>query len=202
MPRAFTTEEAARIRERLKAVGAEAFGRRGIRGTSIEELAAAAGISKGAFYRFFDSKESLLLVLLDEYEAAMHREIEDAIRAEPGRGLEVLISMAVHAAERNPLFAVIMSAEGRRAIQSRSPTEQRDFLERDVQLVRRVLTLMREAGSPLDIPDDVLLGLTRSLTIAGMYRDDIGSGLVDAVTEWLPRALHRALRSAGTEAAP
>ncbi len=102
MPRAFTTEEAARIRERLKAAGTEAFGRRGIRGTSIEELAAAAGISKGAFYRFFDSKESLLLVLLDEYEAAMHREVEDAIRAEPGRGLEVLISMAVHAAEWNP----------------------------------------------------------------------------------------------------
>ncbi len=95
-----------------------------------------------------------------------------------------------------------MSAEGRRAIQSRSPAEQRDFLERDVQLVRRVLTLMREAGSPLDIPGDVLLGLTRSLTIAGMYRDDIGSGLVDAVTDWLPRALRRALRSAGTEAAP
>ena len=50
----------------LEAAGA-AFRRRGLRDASIDEIAASAGFTKGAFYANFASKEELFLALLDEH---------------------------------------------------------------------------------------------------------------------------------------
>jgi AcrR family transcriptional regulator len=43
--------------------GAAVFVRRGYHGTRVDDLVAAAGVSHGAFYRYFDSKEQLARVL-------------------------------------------------------------------------------------------------------------------------------------------
>ena len=59
MPRPFTTAETEAIHPLLLDAGAASFARAGIRRTTVEDLARAAGISKGAFYRFFESKEAL-----------------------------------------------------------------------------------------------------------------------------------------------
>ena len=197
VPRAFTPEEPDRIRERLLSAGRELFARRGLRGTSVEELARAAAISKGAFYRFFDSKESLLLVLLDRSEIQMQQEILTAVRARPERGLELLVDAAVRAVAREPLILVAMSEEGLRLVRSRPPEEQRELVERDVRLVERVLGALREAGTPLDVPTDVLLGLLRSLVLIGTHREEIGPELVDAVARWVTDRLRTALPQPG-----
>lgn len=193
MPRAFTGEETGRICRRLKEAGQESFARRGIRGTTVDDLARAAGISKGAFYRFFDSKEALLVSLLDDYETAAQAGIEEAVRADPGRWTEVLIGSALHAIEDNPLLPVLMSEEGLRAIGSRPPAEQEMLLERDVQLVERVLAVLREAGITPAVSGKVLLGLLRSLVFVGLHRADIGEDLVDEVGGWVQRSLRTAL---------
>lgn len=180
------------------AAGRDLFARRGLRGTSVEELSRAAGISKGAFYRFFDSKEALLLALVDQMEVALQAEVEAAVRAEPKRGLQLLVEASVHAIERNPLIAVAMSEEGLRAVQSRPEAEQRQMLDRDVRLVDRVLGLLREEGADLAVSRDVLLGLMRSLVLVGVHRDDIGPELVDAVAMWVTGALSTAVSTAGS----
>ncbi|MBC7097821.1 TetR/AcrR family transcriptional regulator [Candidatus Bipolaricaulota bacterium] len=59
MPRAFREDERVVIRERLLSAGRELFSRYGLRKTTVEELARAAGIAKGTFYLFFPSKEAL-----------------------------------------------------------------------------------------------------------------------------------------------
>jgi AcrR family transcriptional regulator len=202
MPRAFTADETDQIRERLKAAGRDAFARRGIRGTTVDDLARAAAISKGAFYRFFDSKESLLITLLNEYELAEHSAIEAAIRAEPTRGTALLIDSALHAVERNPLIPVLMSEEGLRAIRSRPPAEQEELLERDVRLVERVLAVLREAGLTVDVSEQALLGLLRSLVFVGLHRGDIGDDLVEQAGQWLARSLHTVLLPDRGAAAP
>jgi AcrR family transcriptional regulator len=175
------------------AAGREAFARRGLRGTSVEQLARAAAISKGAFYRFFASKEDLLLALLDEYEMAAHAAIEQATRAEPECAVDLLLNRAVRAIDDDPLLPVVMSEEGLRALQSRNPDEQQRFLQRDVRLVERVLETLRDAGITLDVPEPVLLGLLRSLVFVGLHRADIGADLVDEVTAWLKSSLRAAL---------
>jgi AcrR family transcriptional regulator len=49
----------------------------------VEELAKAAGISKGAFYAFYDSKEALFMVVLEQAEKQFREEILSAVE-EPG----------------------------------------------------------------------------------------------------------------------
>src|SRR4051794_37977322 len=179
VPRAFTASESSRIRTRLADVGRATFAQRGLRGTTVDDLARAAGISKGAFYRFFDSKESLLLALLDEDEIAMHIEIEAAIRAEPDRGIDVLVDGALDAVRNNPLLPVLMSPEALRVLDSRPPAEQAALLERDVRLVDRVLAALAEAGITLGVSRPALLGLLRALVFVGLHRTEVGEDQVD-----------------------
>ena len=69
MPRAFTKQEQAVINERLLESGAKLFGRYGLRKTTVEEITRDAGISKGSFYRFFESKELLCFTILETIQA-------------------------------------------------------------------------------------------------------------------------------------
>jgi AcrR family transcriptional regulator len=59
-------ERRAGRRGRLVEAAVEAFGTKGFRSTSIEELCAAAGISTRNFYEEFSSREELLIALHDE----------------------------------------------------------------------------------------------------------------------------------------
>jgi AcrR family transcriptional regulator len=59
-------EKQERTRDALLRAAAKLFCRRGLEGTSIDEVAETAGYTKGAFYANFKSKEELFLVMLDE----------------------------------------------------------------------------------------------------------------------------------------
>lgn len=50
-------------RDELLAIAAERFGDKGYDGTSVDEIIRQAGLSKGAFYHYFPSKEALLEAL-------------------------------------------------------------------------------------------------------------------------------------------
>src|SRR5271165_5043417 len=52
-------------REQLLGVGRRLFAERGFEGTSIEEIAAQAGVSKPVVYEHFGGKEGLYAVVVD-----------------------------------------------------------------------------------------------------------------------------------------
>ena len=52
-------QEAARTRERIIAAAAAEFRRKGLAGTGLSDLMAAAGLTHGGFYRHFHSKDEL-----------------------------------------------------------------------------------------------------------------------------------------------
>lgn len=66
--RRLTREEShRRTRARLLDAAADVFGRRGFHAASVEEVAEAAGFSKGAVYSNFEGKDDLFLALLDRH---------------------------------------------------------------------------------------------------------------------------------------
>jgi len=198
VPRAFTEHETGRIREQLRRAGTDLFGRRGLRSTTVEDLARAAGISKGAYYRFYDSKEALFVELLDDLERTIQDEIEAAVRSDPGQGLELLVEVSVHAVERNPLLPVAMSDEGLRVLTSVPPARLAAMQQRDADLVSRVVALLRAQGRDPGVSETVLLGLLRSLVFVGAHRQAIGTRLLDDVTEWLTQRLRAGLGTPAT----
>jgi AcrR family transcriptional regulator len=60
-------EQRAETRERLLESATTLFARQGITGTSVEEIADAAGYTRGAFYSNFRDKDELVLELLDRH---------------------------------------------------------------------------------------------------------------------------------------
>jgi AcrR family transcriptional regulator len=76
-------ERQAETRTSLLRSAARLFCKRGMEGTSVEEISADAGYTKGAFYANFNSKEELFLTMLDEHFAA---EIERMDQALSGSG--------------------------------------------------------------------------------------------------------------------
>lgn len=63
---AFSEEQNAQIRRELIREARRCGVTIGMRKTSVEQLADAAGISKGSFYKFFDSKELLFFAVLED----------------------------------------------------------------------------------------------------------------------------------------
>jgi len=74
-------ERQAQTREELLEAAARVFVRRGFQGSSVEEITAEAGYTRGAFYSNFDSKEELFVELLNERVYARYTEMyEHSVR--------------------------------------------------------------------------------------------------------------------------
>jgi AcrR family transcriptional regulator len=54
-------------RERVLAAAFRVFGERGIRASSVSDVAAAAGLTKGAVYSSFASKDELVLAIMEQH---------------------------------------------------------------------------------------------------------------------------------------
>ena len=77
MPKAFTEQEKQLIRTQMLEKATKLFEKQGLKKTSVDELAQAARISKGAFYLFYESKEELLMQILEGLETDIRRRIFD-----------------------------------------------------------------------------------------------------------------------------
>lgn len=61
-------------------VGAEILYRRGYNATGVKDIVAAAGIPKGSFYNYFESKQAFAIEALDAIASEQHRQLEAALR--------------------------------------------------------------------------------------------------------------------------
>ena len=74
---------AKRTRRELLSAARQVFARQGYEGATVEEIARAAGCSKGAYYFHFESKEETLLALLDAWADERSRRLAQAAAAQP-----------------------------------------------------------------------------------------------------------------------
>lgn len=117
--------------------------RQGFHATSLREISAVSGVSMGGLYSYFDSKDTLLLMILGEVSAATTSVLENApegVAADPARHLRWLIAAHVALTEAMLPWFVFAFLEaksfppaGRRAaVESEEATEAifRDVIER------------------------------------------------------------------------
>ena len=193
MPRAFTDPERDAIRARLMDAGRELFARRGIRATTVEQLARAAGISKGAFYLFSPSKEALFFALMEEIETELQGRLEAQVEEAPHDALRMLLRTSLTARDENPLLDLATSEEAIAVMRTKTPEEQRSFMNRDIELTAGIVERLAQHGVRIAVEPTVLAGLLRALVFVGMHREDIGAEVAPAVQDYLVDALSRAL---------
>ncbi len=90
MAKAFTVDEKSAISERLKIEAVRCLGEAGIRRTTVDELARAAGISKGAFYFFYPSKEVLFFAVIQDWHEKAEQLLLSGLAASADIGPEAL----------------------------------------------------------------------------------------------------------------
>jgi len=76
--------------EQLVDVARGLFAEKGLEGTSVEEIAAHAGVSKPVVYEHFGGKEGLYAVVVDREVTTLHESIKSAL-ATPNAGPRTLI---------------------------------------------------------------------------------------------------------------
>lgn len=111
MATAFTQQEESIILEKLKKAAKESAAFLGMRKTSVDQLVAAADISKGAFYKFYDSKEMLFFDVMEDmhtevYEAAAIALRENSTSSAADRAAAAVLA-ACHAMEQSGMMAFV-----------------------------------------------------------------------------------------------
>jgi AcrR family transcriptional regulator len=110
---------AHRTRRALIAAAARVFAERGYDHATVDDIARAAGVSKGAYYFHFDSKEETLLALVDDWvrrrttqidgTEERHGDIVGALRSLLDGG-DAKVTREIHAqAERNPHVRALLA---------------------------------------------------------------------------------------------
>jgi AcrR family transcriptional regulator len=79
----------AETRNQLLDGAARVFARRGLHGTSVEEVSEEAGFSRGALYSNFKSKEDLFLALWEERIERRRRELRNVMENSDDPGADV-----------------------------------------------------------------------------------------------------------------
>ena len=82
-----------RTRQHLIDAGAVVFSQRGYAGASLDEVAAAAGFTKGAVYSNFKNKEDLFVAVLEDRLQGQIRAIEDLLADDPRPAAEQLATI-------------------------------------------------------------------------------------------------------------
>ena len=85
MPRGFSEEEKETITNKLIAECKINWQTYGYKKTSLDILCQNVGISKGAFYIFFDSKESLFYQVIMQTQAQLYELVEQHISENPSK---------------------------------------------------------------------------------------------------------------------
>jgi AcrR family transcriptional regulator len=83
-------EKQAETRERLLEAAEKVFLRRGFQGSSVEEIAAEAGFTRGAFYSNFKSKDELFVDLLHARVYDQYAEVASQTQLQQGTPRERL----------------------------------------------------------------------------------------------------------------
>jgi AcrR family transcriptional regulator len=164
-------------REVLMAAGLRVFARKGYRAASVDDIAAAAGYSKGALYWHFSGKEDLLLALLEERIDAPTREMVALLEsAPPDRDMSLEASREFARRLSSQRDAVLLEREYW-SLAIRDPELRARYAERQAELrcalARALEARARHLGTPeLPMPAEDVARIVMSI-VGGLGVDEL-----------------------------
>lgn len=182
MARGFTKREKEEIKNTLMQKGRQLFGTYGLRKTSIRDLTREAGISQGAFYLFFDSKEELFFDILEEEEKTLQQQFlqglrRDGITPETFKGL---IRQSLQALEENGILRhLYLHDDYRLLLRKLPPARIKNHIEKDTLTLLPLIEEGQQQGVIIQKKPEVIAGALRALFTLTLHRKEIGEEVYD-----------------------
>ena len=179
MPRAFNESERVLIRQRLLQAARQAIAGGGLRRTPVSSLTRSAGISKGAFYQFFDSKEALAAAVLLQTETELRGQL-----SEVGSAREVY-EILFRAVVDHPMLSMLADPEELLWLTRGLPPERMIEARQDDDRFFGALfgRLQRDGAIGRDVDLLVLAGIPGAALALAQGREIIGAERAEAVTQ-------------------
>ena len=177
MPKAFTEREKEMIGERLLEQGYKQFSAHGLKKTNVEEIAAAAGISKGAFYGFYDSKEALFMEVIEQVEKRVRKPLLAAIDLpgpSPRARLFAVLMKAFQLFTEIPMLQ-FFSGGDYDLLFRRIPLEKlQEHLLNDYAFLEELITRLKGVGIPIQAPAMQITTLLYPLVLSILHQTELG----------------------------
>jgi AcrR family transcriptional regulator len=188
MPKGFTEQEKQIISTRLLEQGYRLFSVYGLKKTNVEELARAAGISKGAFYNFYVSKEALFMDVIEQVEIRVRQDILvliDLPGPSPRARLVVVLKKAFSLFKTMPILQFFTGSDFDLLFR-RIPAEKlQQHLASDRLFFDELLTRCHDAGIPIRAPSEQIVGLLYTLVTTLLHQEDLAQNPLAGSTDLL-----------------
>ena len=191
--RAATEAEILRATEELLGAG-ESYA-----DLSVERIAAAAGISRTAFYDYFRDKRELLIRLMDAAAAPIVREADELVGGRPSgpESIPFTIRAAMaFARQRREVFRAVVEAAAYDEVVAAWYRER--FVDRFVEAIERRVASQQARGAALAIPPRAAAIALVSMVTQTLYhhvtgKDDVSDDeLVETIVTIAVRAVYGA----------
>lgn len=188
MPRAFTENEKQRIRAMLMEQGERQFSSFGLKKTSVEELAQASGISKAAFYLFFESKEALFMDVVEQAEQRFRTQVLAAVDQPgptPRARLAAVLRTAFSLWRTIPLLHFFTSSDYEQIARRIPPEKIQEHLNSDRVFLQDLNARLQAASIPVKVSLEEIGALMYVLFFAVLHENDLGPGMLAHANETL-----------------
>ena len=130
------------LRRELISTALRLFEEKGLDATSVDDIAARAGVAKGTFYLYFKAKSDIISAIVEDCLTKLESCISSAVESSPEdapEALKTLVRAYITFFEQNPaLFSLLseginsrqMSTETRNSLQTRYNAVTTDIYER------------------------------------------------------------------------
>ena len=178
MPKAFTEHEKDLISKRLTEQGYKLFSVYGLKKTSIEELAQAAGISKGAFYLFYESKEALFMDVAELAEQHFRQEIlatVDLPGPSPRARLHAILKKGFSLLKTIPILQFLTGSDYDLNFRRTPPEKFKEHLANDRVFFDELIAHCQDADIYIKAKPDDIITLLYPLALSILHEDDYGA---------------------------
>ena len=184
----FTQAEKQLIREQLLEQGYKQFSAHGLKKTNVDELSMAVGISKGAFYLFFPSKEVLFMEVIEQAETRYRQEILADLHLSgpsPRARLAAVLKKAFTLWRTIPLLHVFTSSDFAHLARSIPPETIQAHLRSDKTFIDDFISQCRRAEIPIQASADHVDSLMHAIFFTSLHENDLGQGSISSAIEIL-----------------
>lgn len=155
----FTEKDLMLIKKGLLTEGKERLMITGIKRTTVDELAKAVCISKGAFYKFYPSKEALFFQVLElaaEKPKELFLNLSEELEYNSVDSLKDAISRTVFSEEMKGYLGLFNKEEYDYMFRVIEPNIARKHWSKELEFIKKVITKVEEAGLVVIVEPDLI----------------------------------------------